>query len=279
MTENTTLPEDQRIPVAPAGQEEEDRSHADPDATDEKPPESDQDDNENEEDRQARLDLETEDDKAQKPLDAAIWGSTGHAAADEAMRTLQNVGLSTTDAMELLWEAAMARDPGKVDPKALVAKIGPRRAKTIMQNLEAFSQDMRPKDERISNEVYQHTNGPNAFRRLIEQGSEKLSPSELQGYVLEMGKGGPSAQRAVERLKAIVSGEGAAPDRKVHTDQYTAPKPLVRPDTSKGITSKAYLAEMEALHKVGNRLGFEARDRRVADLRTARRLGRENGLP
>ncbi|MGR3795582.1 hypothetical protein [Vannielia sp. SX4] len=232
-----------------------------------------------EEERLAALDLETEDDKADTPLDATVWGTTGHTGADEALRTLQNVGLSTDDAKELLFEAAMARDPSMVDQKALTAKIGPRRAKAIMERLEQFARDMRPRDERVSNDLYQHANGPHAFQRLMEQASETLSTSELQGYVMEMGKGGLAAQRAVERLQAVVSGKAPSLDRHVHTEQYSAPKPMPQPEAGKGITSQAYVAAMDALHGPGSRLSFEAIDRREAELRKARRIGRENGLP
>lgn len=234
---------------------------------------------ETEEERLAKLDMETEDDRANKPLDAEVWGSTGHAVADEAMRTLQNVGLSTDDAQELLLEAALSRDPSKVDQKALAAKIGPRRAKAIMQSLETFSRDMRPNDERIANEVYQHTNGPNAYRRLMEQAGEILPEAEFLGYLTQVGKGGSTAQRAIEALQARVTGKALSPDRRVLTQQYAPPKPIAAPEKSEGITSKAYFAAMDAMHSTGNRLSFEARDRKIAELREARRIGREAGLP
>jgi hypothetical protein len=189
------------------------------------------------------------------------------------------VGLSTDDAQELLLDAAMSRDPSKVDQKALTAKIGPRRTKAIMQALETFSSDMRPRDERVSNEVWQYSNGPKALERLVQQGMEKLGPAEMQGYLMEMGKGGASAQRAVESLQAAVTGKAVSLDRQVHTEQYSAPKPLLSPTASKGITSKAYVTAMEALHGNGSRLSFEARDQREQELREARRIGRENGLP
>ncbi|MGK7754384.1 hypothetical protein [Roseovarius sp. C03] len=242
-------------------------------------PTEDQEDPESEEERLARLDAETEDDKADKPLDAVTWGSTGHAAADEALRIIQNVGLSTDDAQDLLLDAAMSRDPSKVDQKALTAKIGPRRTKAIMEALETFSNDMRPRDERISNEVWQFSNGPKALEQLIQQGSEKLSPAEMQGYLIEIGKGGASAQRAVERLQATVKGEGVSLDRQVHTEQYSAPKAAPQPGQTKGITSKAYVTAMEALHGNGSRLSFETREQREQELREARRIGREHGLP
>ncbi|WP_333814845.1 hypothetical protein [Tabrizicola sp.] len=232
-----------------------------------------------ENERLAKLDMETEDDRAGKPLDATVWGSTGHAIADEALRTLQNIGISTEDAADLLLDAAMSRDPSKVDQKALVAAIGPRRAKAIMEGLAQFSREMRPKDERISNEVYQHTNGPHAFKRLVEQASTKLSQSELQGYFIEMGKGGSAARRAVESLQSIVSGEALQLDRRVHVEQYGTPKPAPTPGAVTGITSKAYLAALDAMHRPGSRLSFEARARREGELNEARRIGRENGLP
>jgi hypothetical protein len=262
---------DQQVDAAP-GEGEQDQQ------TDDQPNEE-QEDPESEEERLARLDAETEDDKADKPLDAVTWGSTGHAAADEALRIIQNVGLSTDDAQDLLLDAAMSRDPSKVDQKALAAKIGPRRTKAIMEALETFSNDMRPRDERISNEVWQYSNGPKALERLIHQGSEKLTPAEMQGYLIEIGKGGASAQRAVERLQAAVTGKAVSLDRQVHTEQYSAPKAAPQPGQTKGITSKAYVAAMDALHGNGSRLSFEARDRREQELREARRIGREHGLP
>ncbi len=232
-----------------------------------------------ENERLAKLDMETEDDRAGKPLDADVWGSTGHAIADEALRTLQNAGISTDDAMALLLDAAMSRDPSKVNQKALTAAIGPRRAKAIMEGLAQFSRDMRPKDERISNEVYQYSNGPHALQRLIEQASTKLSQSEIRGYVNEMGKGGSSTWRAVENLKSIVSGKAIPPDQRVLVEQYGTPKPAPAPKAVPGITSKAYFAAMEAMHGPGSRLSFEARVRREAELNENRRIGRENGLP
>lgn len=207
------------------------------------------------------------------------WGSTGHAAADEALRIIQNVGLSTDDAQDLLLDAAMSRDPSKVNQKALAAKIGPRRTKAIMEALETFSNDMRPRDERISNEVWQFSNGPKALERLIQQGSERLTPAEMQGYLIEIGKGGASAQRAVERLQATVTGKAVSLDLQVHTEQYSAPNAAPQPGQTKGITSKAHVAALDALHSNGSRLSFEARDRREQELREARRIGREHGLP
>lgn len=248
----------------------EDQSQFDQDSAEQFQREADQED-QGEAERLALLDMETEDDKAGAPLDAGVWGSTGHAVADEALRTLQNCGLSTDDAVDLLLDAAMSRDPSKVDQKALAAKIGPRRAKAIMEGLEAFSREMRPKDERICNEVYQHTNGPHALQRLIAQAEAVLPPSEVQGYIMAMSKGGPSARRAVESLQAIVAGEAPLPHRRVHAEQHAAAAPA-------GITSAAYVAALTALHGRGSRLSFEARDRREAELREARRIGRENGL-
>lgn len=265
--------EDQSVPEGQDGQEQaQDQQDTVLEAND-------QADAESEEERLARLDMETEDDKAEKPLDAAVWGSTGHAVADEALRIIQNVGLSTDDAQELLLDAAMSRDPAMVDQKALTAKIGPRRAKAVMQALETFSKDMRPRDRRISDEVWQYSNGPKALERLIQQGSEKLNPAEMQGYLIEIGKGGSSAQRAVERLKATVSGKPVSLDRHVHTEQYAAPRAVEKPDPAKSITSRTYVAAMQALHGNGSRLSFDARERREAELREARRIGRENGLP
>lgn len=237
-----------------------------------------QNEQEAEAERLAALDMETEADKAGTPLDTGVWGSTGHAAADGAMRTLQNAGLSTDDAMGLLYEAAVARDPGKVDQKALTAKIGPRRAKAIMESLEAFSRDMRPKDERLANDVYQHTNGPHGMHRLMEQAGAMLSPTEVQGYIIQIGKGGSSARRAIESLQAMVAGEVLPLDRRVHVEQYGTAKPAPPPKASAGLTSKDYVAALEALHASGSRLSFEARDRREAELHEARRIGRENGL-
>lgn len=282
--DNSTTPnEDQSVPVedqqeqaSPASEEQ---GHSETDQQADDPKTEDQQDTESEEERLARLDAEMEDDKAEKPLDAAVWGSTGHAAADDALRMIQNVGLSTDDAQDLLLEAAMSRDPGKVDQKALTSKIGPRRTKALMRALETFSKDMRPKDQRISNEVYQHTNGPKALQRLIEQGNEKLSVSEMRLYILEMGKGGSSAQRAVENLQARVSSKALSLDRQVHTRQYSKPQAAPQPKQAEGMTSKAYLKAMQALHGNNSRLSFEARDRREAELREARRIGRENGLP
>ena len=65
----------------------------------------------------------------------------------------------------------------------------------------------------------------------------------------------------------------------MHTEQYSAPKAVPQPGQTKGITSKAYVAAMDALHAPSNRLSFEARDRRERELREARRIGREHGLP
>lgn len=274
--DQTTAVEEQQDQPGPQA-EEQDEPGADQ-QTDDQPTE-DQEDPESEEERLARLDAETEDDKADKPLDAVTWGSTGHAAADEALRIIQNVGLSTDAAQDLLLDAAMSRDPSKVDQKALAAKIGPQRTKAIMEALETFSNDMRPRDERISNEVWQYSNGPKALERLLQQGSEKLSPAEMQGYYIEIGKGGASAQRAVERLQAAVTGKAVSLDREVHTEQYSAPKAVPQHGQTKGITSKAYVAAMDALHGNGSRLSFEARDRREQELREARRIGREHGLP
>lgn len=240
--------------------------------------EAEQNEQEAEAERLAMLDLETEADKAGTPLDAAVWGNIGHAGADEVLRMLQNSGLSTDDAVDLLGDAAMSRDPGKVDQKALTAKIGPRRAKAVMEGLEAFSRDMRPRDERISNDVYQHTNGPHNLQRLIAQAEAKMPWQQVQGYINEMGKGGASAQRAVEALRAAVTGEGASLDRRVHTEQYSAPRPVQQASAAAGITSQQYVAALEALHAPGSRLSFEARDRREAELREARQIGRNNGL-
>lgn len=222
--------------------------------------------------RLAMLDMETEDDKACRPLDADVWGSTGHAGVDGAMQMLQNCGMSTDDAMELLFDAAATRDPSKVDRKALEAKIGPRRAKAIMEGLEAFSREMRPKDARVSNEVYGYSNGPHELQRLVAQAEQMLSPSEVQDYILALGKGGPTARRAVENLQAIVAGEATPPHRIAHA----APAPQGK--AAAGITSAGYVAALSALNSAGSRLSFEARERREAELHEARRIGRENGL-
>jgi hypothetical protein len=272
-----TPAEDQKQPGPDADQDQPDTDQQADDQAQDQP--EDQEDALSEEERLARLDDETDDDKANKPLDAVTWGSTGHAAADAALRMIQNVGLSTMDAQELLLDAAMSRDPSKVDQKALTAKIGPRRTKAIMEALETFSSDMRPRDERVSNEVWQYSNGPKALERLVRQGMEKFGPAEMQGYLMEMGKGGASAQRAVESLQAAVTGKAVSLDRQVQTEQYSAPKAAPRADASQGITSKAYVTAMEALHGNGSRLSFEARDQREQELREARRIGRANGLP
>lgn len=228
--------------------------------------------------RLAVLDLETEDDKAGIPLDARVWGSTGHAGADEAMRALQNCGLSTDDAVAFLLDAAMSRDPSKVDQKALIAKIGPRRTKSVMDGIETFSRDMRPKDERLGNDVFQYTNGSHALHRLIEQAGNKLSASEVQGHIIAINKGGSSARRAVESLRAVVSGKATALDRRVHTKQYATVTPAPQNKAADGITAKAYVDALQALHAPGNRLSFEERARREVDLHEARRIGRASGL-
>jgi hypothetical protein len=109
------------------------------------------------------------------------WGSTGHAAADEALRIIQNVGLSTMTPRNSSSTPRCPVTPRKVDQKALASKIGPRRTKAIMQALETFSTDMRPRDERISNEVWQYSNGPKALERLVQQGMEKLARQRCRG--------------------------------------------------------------------------------------------------
>lgn len=117
-----------------------------------------------------------------------------------------------------------------------------------MDSLENFLRIMRPRDERVSNEVYQYNNGPKALGRLFEQGSQKLSPAELQRYVIGISNGGPSAQRAIGRLQAAVSGKAVPLDRKVLAEQYSATTPASQPEQAKGITSKAYVSAMVALH-------------------------------
>lgn len=271
MTDTTEAEHQINTDLAPR----EDQPQADQDSAEQFKREADHEE-QDEAERLALLDMETEDDKAGRPLDAGVWGSTGHAVADEALRMLQNCGLSPGDAMDLLFDAAATRDPSKVDQKALAAKIGPRRAKAIMEGLEAFSREMRPKDERVRNEVYQHTNGPHALQRLIAQAEAVLPPSEVQGYILAMSQGGPTARRAVENLQAVVAGEAIPPSRRVRVEDYAVPAP--QNTSASGITSAAYVTALTALHGRGSRLSFEARDRREAELREARRIGRENGL-
>ncbi|TGN67333.1 hypothetical protein E4L95_05360 [Paracoccus liaowanqingii] len=254
------------------------QTQPDPDSDEQLQREADQQEQQSEAERLALLDMETEAEKAGTPLDTGVWGSTGHQVADAVMQTLQNSGLSTADAMDFLLDAAMSRDPSKVDQKALVAKIGNRRAKSVMEGLEAYSREMRPRDERISNEVYQHTNGPHALQRLIAQANETLPVAEVQGYILAMSKGGSTAQRAVESLQAKVSGKATPLDRQVHVQQYAAAAPAPQTNAAEGITAKAYVAALEAMNAPGSRLSFEARDRREAELHEARRIGRANGI-
>lgn len=188
--------------------------------------------------RLALLDMETEDDKAGRPLDTGVWGSTGHPGVDAALQRLQNSGLTTDDAVALLYDAAAARDPGMVDRKALEAKIGPRRTRAIMDTLTAFSKEMQPKDARIRGEVYQLTNGPHELRRLIAHAEQVLPASEVQDYVRALGKGGAAARRAVENLQAIAAGEADRRHRRVNFDQAPA-EPRGKPA---GITSAEYYA-------------------------------------
>jgi hypothetical protein len=101
----------------------------------------------------------------------------------------------------------------------------------------------------------------------------------MQGYLMEMGKGGASAQRAVESLQAAVTGKAVSLDRQVHTEQYSAPKANSQPGPDEGHHLEGVRHRDGGPARQHSRLSFDAREQREQELREARRIGRANGLP
>lgn len=114
---------------------------------------------------------------------------------------------------------------------------------------------------------------------MLDEGRDPNSPLDIHAF----GRPGIGSGQTLQQLAATahqIASEATtapAPGGLQATQQYRAPQPAPQ-QKAKGITSAEYVAALEALHGPGNRLSFDARGRREAELREARRIGRENGL-
>ena len=185
-----------------------------------------------------------------RPLDNAVWGTTGDEVGDSVLTLLQNSGLTVDEAKAMMFDAVQAGDVTKLDREALAAKVGKEKATLILAGAENFITRSAAKAATIVKEVHATVGGEENWSAITGWATKNVAESDLATYRNMIDAGGAQARFAASELKALYNADGknttlGAANAELKGDSGS-------PQPGRQLTKAQYVAELEAAHKKGS---------------------------
>lgn len=211
-----------------------------------------------------------EDDKPKKgELDTSIWGEHEDEVTVSVMTTLQDAGVTPTDAKALLWDAVEAGDPTKIDRDALVEKVGKAQATLIMAGITNITERNNKKLAEVLDISHKAAGGPDNWKKAASWALKGIPEGDLAEYRDMLEKGGKAATFAAGEIvkaynadpknTALSAGDALVPDTKASAKV-------------EGITLRQYGERLIQLERKGaSQAEFNA-------LRAQRAAGKKQGI-
>lgn len=206
-----------------------------------------------------------------KPLDTAVWGSTGDEVGDSVLELIQNSGLSVEETKALMYDAVKAGDPAKIDRDALVEKVGKAKATLILAGVENFVNNSKAKAQTILTEVHGTVGGEANWKQVTEWAKANVAEAELAQYRTMIDAGGAQARFAAAELAAKYNGDSK------NTTLTTAKTTEILgdgkpPSDIKPLNKADYYKQINAAYARG------ATQAEIDQINAARAAGRAKGL-
>jgi len=214
---------------------------------------------------------EEEQEEKDEPLDTSVWGDTGDEIANSVLQTLQNSGVSTSDAKALLWDAVEAGDPSKVDRDALVEKVGKAKASLIMAGVENVTARNNARVQEVLGIAHEAAGGETNWAKVRDWAQKNVSAEDMNEYREMLDAGGRKAKYAAAQL---VQEYNASPNNTA----LNAGKNQMKGDATKGAPKVEPMTRRQygdALMKLERR-GASAQE--FAALKARRNAGIKQGI-
>lgn len=206
-----------------------------------------------------------------KPLDTAVWGSTGDEVGDSVLELIQNSGLSVEETKALMYDAVKAGDPTKIDRDALVEKVGKAKATLILAGVENFVNTSKAKAQTILTEVHTTVGGEANWKQVTEWAKGNVAEAELAQYRTMIDAGGAQARFAAAELAAKYNGDSK--NTTLTTAKTTELLGDGKPSSDiKPLTKAEYYAQIDAAY------ARRATQAEIDQINAARAAGRAKGL-
>ena len=141
-----------------------------------------------------------EPDDEDKPLDTAVWGDAGSDVANSVLETLQNSGVTTTDAKALLWDAVEKGDASKIDRDALVEKVGKAKATLIMAGVKDVIRENKERFDAVQATTFEVAGSAENWKAAAAWAGKNIPADDLEELKVMLDKGGRSAKVAAQEI-------------------------------------------------------------------------------
>lgn len=186
-------------------------------------------------------------DKA-KEYDPAVWGDTGSDVGNSVIQVLSESGVTPEEAKALVYDAAKAGDPSKIDRAALEAKVGKAAANIIISGVNSLINEDKQKADAIAASVAEAAGGKDAWDLIKVWALKNVSEEDLNEYRGMIDAGGKQATLAAKALKEAYNGDAKNEKlgkRVVEGGVKNAPK------AEAGLTKRAYGDKLSLLQRQG----------------------------
>lgn len=207
-------------------------------------------------------------DDEDKDLDTSVWGDSGNEIANSVLQTLQNSGVTPTDAKALLWDAVEKGDPALVDRDALVEKVGKAKATLIMAGVENVVYQNAKAVAEVTSIATEAAGGEANWNKAREWAKKNIPAKELEELRVMFDRGGRQAKFAAQDIVDRYNSDEK--NTSLNTSKQITP-------SGKGGTTVKPLSRREygiALSK----LGINASEAERASLLQRRKLGKQQGI-
>lgn len=139
-----------------------------------------------------------EDDNNEEP---ESWGDTGTDVGNSVLTVLQESGIETGKAKELLYDAVAQGDPTLIDEAALAEAMGSAaQARIVVSGVKSHVKEINDRAAAIKESLYEEVGSAENWETLSKWARETLPKEELAEYIELVGQGGRKAKLAVRDL-------------------------------------------------------------------------------
>lgn len=209
------------------------------------------------------------------PLDVAKWGDTGTETGNAVLQLLQNSGVDTSTAKELLFDAVSEGDVTKIDKAKLEAKVGKVKAHLILTGVTAFIGEKRSEAEAIIKTAHDTVGGKDNWTKITEWANKSVDKAELDELRGMIDAGGRQAKLAAAELKQMYEADKENSSLDTTETKERLPNRGGQQQAVTPLSGPAYAAELE---KANNKYFGNPPENIRRSLLARRQEGRKLGL-
>jgi len=208
-------------------------------------------------------------DAKEKPLDLAVWETTGNEVGDAVLTKLQNSGVTPEEAKALLYDAVVAKDLTKIDKAALVAKVGEASATIILDGVKSFIADVEAANTVTLKAVHDVVGSSENWDAVRTWAKENLTNEQRLEYaaIIDI-----SPKAAAMAAKAMYEAYISAGNTEFTSTSAVAPNVNSNATAIEPMTAAQYFQAVEKANKAGT---YEADKGRLLQARLA---GKKQGI-